>query len=403
MRSGFDDFFHLTYCTNVHPGNGWSEVYANLQRYALALKARLAPARDFGIGLRLSGKESSELLRGAALQEFRAFLQEQGLYVFTLNGFPYGPFHEQPVKAQVHAPDWLDEERVSYTVRLVDILAYLLPDDLEGSISTSPLSYKAWVDREDRATWAHFTRNIVRVAEALVRVRREQGKLLHLDLEPEPDGLLENSQEVVAFFKQWLLDGGAHLLSESLHVSADEARQLLLEHIRVCFDTCHVALAYEEPGDVLARFAEVGIKVGKVQISSALKVVFPHLEVTRAEIVRALEPFAESTYLHQVIQQNQDGTYRHYPDLIEALPSIQDQQIAQWRIHFHVPIFIDRFETFLSTQDTITRTIDLLQEKRFCDHLEIETYTWSVLPAELKTDLTDSIAHEYEWVLRCLR
>ncbi len=232
---------------------------------------------------------------------------------------------------------------------------------------------------------------------------REQGKLLHLDLEPEPDGLLENSQEVVAFFKQWLLDGGAHLLSESLHVSADEARQLLLEHIRVCFDTCHVALAYEEPGDVLARFAEVGIKVGKVQISSALKVVFPHLEVTRAEIVRALEPFAESTYLHQVIQQNQDGTYRHYPDLIEALSSIQDQQIAQWRIHFHVPIFIDRFETFLSTQDTITRTIDLLQEKRFCDHLEIETYTWSVLPAELKTDLTDSIAHEYEWVLRCLR
>ncbi len=162
MRSGFDDFFHLTYCTNIHPGNGWSEVYANLQRYTLALKARLAPARDFGIGLRLSGKESSELLRGAALQEFRAFLQEQGLYVFTLNGFPYGPFHEQPVKAQVHAPDWLDEERVSYTVRLVEILAYLLPDDLEGSISTSPLSYKAWVDQEDGATWAHFTRNIVR-------------------------------------------------------------------------------------------------------------------------------------------------------------------------------------------------------------------------------------------------
>jgi sugar phosphate isomerase/epimerase len=399
MRKGIDNLFHLTYCTNIHPGNGWNEVYANLQRYALALKARLAPSDDFGIGLRLSGQESSELLQGDALRQFRAFLQEHGLYVFTLNGFPYGPFHEQPVKAQVHAPAWLDEERVSYTLRLIEILAFLLPNGLEGSISTSPLSYKAWVNSEDTATWARFTWNIVRATEALVQVRREHGKLIHLDIEPEPDGLLENSEEVVAFYQNWLLDGGVHMLAESLHVSRDEARRLLLEHIRVCFDTCHVALAYEEPAEVLRRFDEIGIKIGKVQISSALKVAFPQTGVIQEQVVHALEPFAESTYLHQVIQQNRDGTYRHYPDLIDALPFIRDTQIAQWRIHFHVPIFIDRFETFLSTQDTIVRTLDLLHEKRFCKHLEIETYTWSVLPADLKKDLTDSIASEYRWVL----
>lgn len=397
-----DNFFHLTYCTNIHPGNGWSEVYANLQRYAPVLKARLAPHNAFGIGLRLSGRESSELLQGDHLQQFQDFLQEHRLYVFTLNGFPYGPFHQQPVKDQVHAPDWRDEERVRYTLRLVEILAFLLPDNVEGSISTSPLSYKAWVNMQDTATWMHFTRNIVRIAEALIQVRRKHGKFIHLDIEPEPDGLLENSGEVMRFYKDWLLDGGAYLLSESLHISKGEAREHLLEHIRVCFDTCHVAVAYEEPIDVLNRFDEIGIKVGKVQISSALKVDFPDDEGVRSTIAHALEPFAESTYLHQAVQQNHDGTFRRYPDLIEALPRIRDPQIAQWRIHFHVPIFIHRFETFLSTQDTIMRTLDLLVQRRFCRHLEIETYTWSVLPVNLKKDLLDSITREYEWVLHSL-
>lgn len=395
MRQGYDGNFHLTYCTNIHPGNGWNEVFANLQHYTLALKARLAPSTTFGVGLRLSGRESSELLSDHALPQFQAFLQRHGLYVFTLNGFPYGPFHQQPIKAQVHAPDWRDEERVNYTLRLVKILAQLLPTGLEGSISTSPLSYKAWVKDDDNVSWALFTRNIVRIAEALVQVQRQQGKLIHLDIEPEPDGLLENSEEVVQFYRRWLLTGGVHMLAEALQVSQDEAHRLLLEHIRVCFDTCHVALAYEEPGDILKRFAELGIQIGKVQISSALKVPFPNAPT---EIGHALQPFAESTYLHQVVQRNQDGSLYHYPDLVDALPHLQNAGIAQWRIHFHVPIFIDRFETFLSTQDTILRTLALLREKHFSRHLEIETYTWSVLPPELKQALIDSIMQEYEWV-----
>jgi hypothetical protein len=399
MYVGPDNFFHLTYCTNIHPGNGWSEVYANLQHYVPPLKARLAPHTTFGIGLRLSGRESSELLQGDHLQQFRDFLQEHGLYVFTLNGFPYGPFHQQPVKALVHAPDWRDEERVAYTLRLIETLAFLLPDGIDGSISTSPLSYKTWVSTQDVTTWRQLTRNIVRIAEAMVRVKYEHGKVIHLAIEPEPDGLLEKSEEVVQFYTNWLLEEGTRMLSDSLRVSRDEARDHLLEHIGICFDTCHVAVAYEEPAAVLDCFDQIGIKVAKVQISSALKVTFPNEEVARGDIARALEPFAESTYLHQVVQQSHDGTFRHYPDLIEALPHIQDREIAQWRIHFHVPIFIDHFPKFQSTQDTIVDTFDLLAKRLFCRHLEIETYTWSVLPEDLKKDLLDSIAREYQWVL----
>src|SRR5919202_4282075 len=110
MRVGADGFFHLTYCTNIHPGEGWDEVSRQLQTYPTALKARLSPEAPFGIGLRLSGRESVELLQGKRLADFKRFLEREGLYVFTLNGFPYGPFHGVPVKADVHAPDWRQDE-----------------------------------------------------------------------------------------------------------------------------------------------------------------------------------------------------------------------------------------------------------------------------------------------------
>ncbi|HEU5231171.1 MAG TPA: metabolite traffic protein EboE [Ktedonobacteraceae bacterium] len=395
----------MTYCTNVHPGNGWSEVYANLQQYGPALKQRLAPDHAFGIGLRLSGKESRELLCGDRLQQLLQFLQAQGLYVFTLNGFPYGPFHQLPVKANVYRPDWLEDERVQYTLHLIEILAFLLPDGIEGSISTCPLSYKMFPrenggDELAPAHWECMTYNIVRVAEVLVRLKQECGKSICLALEPEPDCLLENGDEVVQFYTDWLLTIGAKMLANALAISQDEAHAHLLEHIKVCLDTCHMAVAYEDPAAVLERFEHIGIKVGKVQLSSALKVTFPDDGSRRAEISRALAPFAESTYLHQVVQQNHDGTFQHYPDLV--MPCASDCHMAQWRIHFHVPLFIPRFSCFQSTQDTILAMLKLLMQKRFCCHLEIETYTWNVLPDGLKTDLSSMIAREYAWVLRNL-
>lgn len=401
VDTGPDKFFHLTYCTNIHPGNGWSEVYANLQRYGPELKQRLAPDANFGIGLRLSGKESRELLHGERLQQFLQFLQVQGLYVFTLNGFPYGPFHQLPVKANVYTPDWRDDERVQYTLRLIEILAFLLPDGVEGSISTCPLAYKGVDVGQGKAPplpmWECLTRNIVEVAEVLVRLKQECGKFICLALEPEPDCLLENSDEVTQFYTHWLLTVGAEMLASALAISKEKARSHLLEHIRVCLDTCHLAVAYEEPATVLERFERIGIKVGKVQLSSALKIIFPDDELLRAEISRALEPFAESTYLHQVVQQNRDGTFERYPDLV--MPCASDCHMEQWRVHFHVPIFISHFSLFQSTQDVIIAMLRLLVQKRFCRHLEIETYTWNVLPGELKIDVASMIAREYEWVL----
>jgi hypothetical protein len=389
----------LTYCTNIHPSNGWSEVLANLERYAVPLKQRLAPEEPFGIGLRLSGAESAELVCGDQLPRFREFLAAHGLYVFTMNGFPYGPFHDTPVKADVHTPDWRTEERVQYTLRLIDILAALLPDGAEGSISTSPLSYKSWVNTHDEQAWRQMTNNVVRVVAAMVAVRERRDCLLHLDLEPEPDGLLERSDEVVTFFEQWLLRYGAEELGRTLGVSQAQASEYLLNHVRVCFDTCHVAMAYEDPAAVLDRFAARGINIGKVQISSALRLLMPDHQERRLALQQALLPFAESTYLHQVVQRNHNDVFRQYPDLPQALPHIGDPGIAEWRVHFHVPIFIECYGAFLSTQAEIAQTLAVLRERHFARHLEIETYTWGVLPPALKIDLLHSLEREYRWVL----
>jgi sugar phosphate isomerase/epimerase len=399
MRLGADGFYHLTYCTNIHPSNGWDDVLANLRRYAPPLKARFAPDEPFGIGLRLSGVESRELLTGDRLEQFRAFLDEQGLYVFTINGFPYGPFHNQPVKANVHAPDWRDEERVAYTLRLIEILAALLPPGMDGGISTSPLSYNAWVKSDDEATWNLLIRNLVRITTALVRLRQDRGMLIHLDIEPEPDGLLGSFDELADFFEVRLLPVGAIQLAAELGISESESRSCLLEHLRVCFDACHIAVGYEDPATLLDRFAALGIRVGKIQLSSALKVPLPADSAARAATALALTPFADSTYLHQVIQRNRDESFVHYPDLPDALPGIADEDAAEWRVHFHVPIFVDRYATFGSTQDELRRVLTLARERRLTRHLEIETYTWDVLPPALKADLFESISREYAWSL----
>lgn len=386
----------VTYCTNIHASNGVDDVAAQVQHYGTYLKAALSPNAPFGVGLRLSGDESRVLVEPDRLAAFRDMLAAHGLYVFTMNGFPYGPFHNQRVKDDVHAPDWRDPERVAYTKRLAHILADLLPDGMDGGISTSPLSYKPWLGTVEPETWQLFVLHLIDVIAELAALRERTDALIHIDIEPEPDGLIETSTELVAFFNDWLLPIGTSLLGDRLGVTPAAAEALIRDHIRVCWDTCHVAVAYENPREVLARFTANDIRVGKIQVSSALQVL---LDQPREPVAEALAPFVESTYLHQVVQRNRDGSLTQFPDLDQALPHLHDEQAAEWRIHFHVPIFIKDFGRLDSTQDTIVETLALLNDDPFTHHLEIETYTWHVLPPALKKPLDASIRREFEWVL----
>ncbi|MEH2290599.1 metabolite traffic protein EboE [Nostoc sp.] len=403
MKITKNNNFHITYCSNIHPGESWLEVFANLENYIPKLKSRLSPTEPFGIGLRLADIAAKQLLESNNLAKFKAWLTQEDLYVFTLNGFPYGGFHRQVVKDHVYAPDWSIQERVNYTLNLAQILAALLPEGLDGGISTLPLSYKPWWVK-DQATFETVLKksclNIASVVVEMIRISEETGKILHIDLEPEPDGLVENTSEVIDFYQNWLLPIGGNYLSESLNIEQTLVETKLLEHVRICYDTCHFSVEYEQPQSVFTRLQSAGIKIGKIQISAAIKVKIPAEVEKRSLIVERLRPFAESTYLHQVIERRSDGTLHHYPDLITALPNLEQSLAEEWRTHFHVPIFIHDYQILQSTQDDIATVLHLLQTNDACSHLEIETYTWDVLPSEMKIDLLTSIQREYEWVLK---
>jgi sugar phosphate isomerase/epimerase len=289
-----DTGLQLTYCTNIHPADGWPAVEASIRRYAPALKARLSPAQPFGLGLRLSARDARELLEGRHLDDFQAFLEASGLYVALINGFPYGPFHGTPVKADVYAPDWRTDARVDYTRDLIRILGRLLPRGVDGGVSTSPLTYKAWMPAAGADAMQVMTLNLARITAALVEARQDHGALIHLDIEPEPDCLLETSAETIAFYDEWLLPVGGPALATGLGLTLDEAQRALLEHVRVCFDCCHFAVEYEDPEAALDRLRQAGIKVGRIQLSSAIDVARPGAGADRVRVTDRLRPFAVS-------------------------------------------------------------------------------------------------------------
>ncbi|KQC29421.1 xylose isomerase [Flagellimonas eckloniae] len=389
------DYYHLTYCTNIHPGENWKITFDNLEKYVPLIKKEVAPNENFGLGLRLSNKASEELGFEKSLESFKNWLDDQGVYVYTMNGFPYGNFHGERVKDMVHAPDWTQIERVNYTKRLFKQLAYLLPKGISGGISTSPISYKYWhkTDALKKKALVEGAKNMVQIATQLFQIEKETGKYMHLDIEPEPDGLLENSDEVVDFFHNYLLPIGCPQLKSELGFSQIEAENCIKKYLTVCYDVCHFSLAYEEPEETFHKFESNGIKVGKIQVSSALKILFNDGDTDL--IWKSLKQFDEPTYLHQITEKTETGV-KTYSDLPELLK--EKKSFSELRAHFHVPIFLEKFDGLSSTQDQILKVVKFLKNNKVCDHLEIETYTWEVLPINLKKELASSIVREMEWL-----
>lgn len=376
----------LGYCTNVHGGETFGEVTDNLRRYTCALKNRVCPGEMMGVGLWLSARAASEILEGDRVEGFREELGELGLLPFTLNGFPYGDFHRDVVKHDVYRPDWRDERRGRYTIELAQILARLLPEGGEGSISTLPLGWKD--DLNEEADFDLCAGNLFRVSEALHRLEEEHGRLIHLDLEPEPGCALECSLDVVGFFDQ--------------HLSRLGDSDRLRRHLRVCHDICHEAVMFEDQTEVLERYRRAGILVGKVQISAALKVKLAGPgDESRVAALDRLRCFSEERYLHQTtVRDDSTASPRFYEDLPQALAAASKGLSAkeEWRVHFHVPIHAECFGPIQTTSDEIISCLNSLNEGEV-SHFEIETYAWNVLPPDIRgEDLVEGMAREVAWL-----
>jgi hypothetical protein len=392
---------HLTYCTNIHAGKNWSEDFAAIQKNFPIIKQTVSPNEPLGLGLRLSNEASLGLMQESQLADFKAWLDRENAYVFTMNGFPYGEFHNTVVKEDVHTPDWTTDNRRDYTIRLFHILAKLLPAGMDGGISTSPLSYRHWFNTPDELKVAvqTATSNIIAVVKELIHISQQTGVIMHLDIEPEPDGILETGREFIDWFENELLVLGTPEIENSFNVSAIEAKQLLQRHLNLCYDVCHFAIGYEKHADVLKELAEKGIKVGKIQISAALKGNMTVAADRKAEVKTAFSKFNEPTYLHQVVALQNSGSVLRYRDLPSALEDFNHEDVAQWRAHFHVPISIQEIGALESTQSDIVEVLNLQKSNPFTNHLEVETYTWEVLPEQLKLPITESISKELQWVI----
>lgn len=397
MKVRQDPPVHLTYCLNVHPGETWAEVLENVKSKACAVRDRVGSGAPFGLGLRLGQEAVSQLQEPGALDAFENFLRQEQLYVFTLNGFPYGRFHQAGLKEKVYQPDWRATTRRDYTVQLADVLARLLPAGMQGSISTVPCSFKPWIIRpgEER----RMVERLMECVAHLAAVEERTGRCIHLGLEPEAGCTLESTAEAMAFFQDRLLVTGRDFLARRCGCTPPRAEEFIRRHLGICFDTCHAAIQFEDAASALQRCREAGLRVSKVQLSAALEV---HNERSQLE---ALRPFVEPVYLHQVKARTRMGTLRAWNDLPDALRDIHPRgEVERMRVHFHVPLFWPGDHLLGTTAAQLTDAV----LRAACDapetHLEIETYTFDVLPEALRQrDVVESIAEEYRWVLARLQ
>lgn len=384
------DLGHLTYCTNIHAGEPLDEVMDSLARHLPEIKARVAPGRPFGVGLRLGYAAASGLRAPGAMAQLKRFLEAGGYYVFTINGFPYGAFHGRAVKQDAYKPDWSDPNRLAYTDGLADILSELLPAGQEGSVSTVPCTFKPWALGRLEAVTDHLIRHVAHLAGIAART----GQTIALALEPEPYCYLETVAETVEFFNERLFNrGSVARLAALTGLTAADAEAAMRRHIGVCYDVCHAAVEFEDPQASIAQLRANGILIAKIQLSSALKVA-----ALDAESARHLAAFAEPVYLHQAVQKS-NGVLRRFLDLPQALEASGAAAGAELRVHFHVPVFLEQMAHFGTTQAFLAEILTLHRADPISRHLEVETYTWDVLPASYRSaDLSSAIARELNWV-----
>lgn len=371
----------------MHAGTDVPTIQANLDQYAVAAKKELQLA-ELGVGLWLPAEATTQLLDGGRAEDFSDWLSQRGLRPYTINGFPYDNFHQPIVKHRVYEPGWWTESRRDYTIGLALVLDRLLPPGELGSISTLPIGWPSssgW--RTDQQRLQQAAQHLHQVADRLHELEQSSGRRIVVAIEPEPGCLLDTADDVTNFFE--------HYLQQQTH----------RRYLTVCHDICHSAVMFEDQLEVLRAYAAAGLTVGKVQVSSAIEVHWAVMSTGRKqEALRQLTEFAEDRYLHQT------GRYRHpegltlAEDLFDLTQGIQVQSIEDdvWRVHFHVPIFLEAFGNLASTQQEILRCLRYLRHPEaptFTGHLEVETYAWSVLPAVMRRGgLDKDIAREMSWL-----
>jgi hypothetical protein len=385
---------HLTYSTLVHPADDWEQLWNSLNTYLPKVKARIAGNKSFGVCIRLAAKTAETLANGKAEREkLKKFLGDNDMYIYTANAFVYGHFKGDKVKEQVYEPDWRSEERTRYTINVADILADVCPTGIAPSIQTSPLGFKPRVTGSDVVS--SYTDNVLRVVAHLVALEARTGRTVQLALEPEPYCFLETTDETITYFREHLYSGAAvEKLAKLAHMPISEANAALRRHLGVVYDICHQAVEYENISESLQKLVDAGIPVFKLQEAAAL-----HIPQVTQPAVDTLKRYAKTIYLTQTLEKK-NGKLNRFLNVDDAIAAFEKEPgPREWRTHIHVPVFLDDLGQFRTTRFAIEDALRFHKQKPLSPHLEVETYTWDMLPDSLKTgDIVDYICRELDWV-----
>jgi sugar phosphate isomerase/epimerase len=385
---------HLTYSTLVHPADDWEQLYNSLVTYLPKVKERIAGNKAFGVCLRLSANTAQTLAASAAERDkLKKFLADNNMYVYTVNAFPYGAFKGTVVKEQVYEPDWRSEERTRYTINVADVLADVGAPGMALSIQSAPLGFKPRVTGDDVVK--SYTDHVLRVVAHLIALQARTGRTVQLALEPEPYCFLETTDETIDYFTKHLYSGAAvEKLAKLAHIPISEANEALRRHLGIVYDICHQAVEYENISESLQKLVDAGIPIFKLQEAAALHIP----EVTQG-VVDTLKRYAKTIYLTQTLEKK-DGKITKFLNVDDAISAFEKNPgPREWRTHIHVPVFLDDLGQFRTTRFAIEDALRFHKSKPLSPHLEVETYTWDMLPDSLKSgDIVDYICRELDWV-----
>jgi len=385
---------HLTYSTLVHPADDWDQLWKSVNTYLPQVKARMAPDQKFGTCLRISAPSAAALTADPAKRgDLKQFLADNDLYVYTANAFVYGVFKKQIIKEDVYEPDWQTDDRTEYTMQVANLLAELAPEGVSPSIQSAPLGFKPKVTGDHVVE--DYTTNVIRVVAHLVKLHKDTGKMVTLGLEPEPRCYLETTDETIEYFKNHLYSGRtAQRLAKATGLNEADAAAAMRKHTGVVFDIGHQAVGYEDIPASLQKLVDAGVQIVKLQEAASM-----FMPGVTQKTVDALQAFAKTIYLSQTCQKK-DGETTWFLNLEDAFEDwYRNPGPREWRTHFHVPVFLDDLGAFGTTRFALEQALAFHKKHPLSDHLEIETYTWDVLPDHLKTgDIVEYVTREMEWV-----
>lgn len=384
---------HIAHAGVIKPVTSFADIQATMRDFLAPINRAINAESPVDVSVRLSQAALGDPEFSG--EKLRSLLDEYGLALAGISAVSIGG----GTKEHVHHPDWRTEERLGFMFPALNLAAEFATPAREVGVTTNALSYRHWLDIDMPGNWAALTLNVIRAVQHLVGIRQRTGITIHIDLEVEPGSVLRDSADILRFYTQWLLPRGSAMLSDRMDEIGGTATEAILRHVRLALDTAHAGVVWDDAGASLDAFEQYGIRIGRLQVSSALEVQIPAEPDARQEMAEHLATFVSPTLLQQVVAHRDGALVQRFEDLPDAIAVINESVSERWRIHTHAPLLADRYGIFASTrEDTASWIREIARRGLDVGMIELRSANWDVVPHDDRGPMEAMIMREVEWV-----